>query len=181
MKPLTIRRASRAVIIAPSAANLATYTAGTITPKYHDALMAWQRKNFPELAFLEENWSKYFASQSPFQLMAKIGKLSTDVIGHGRMAGKPRVENAGQMVGNMFYSARDIIRVQASTELGAIQQHRLTLEEAPSDAMRMAILRIMADELRHGYQMFWVLDHDPSWKKPGHPDVARDTDRKTVV
>jgi 1,2-phenylacetyl-CoA epoxidase catalytic subunit len=39
----------------------------------------------------------------------------------------------------------------------------------------MAVLRIMAEELRHAYQMFWVLSHDPSWKKPGHPDVAQET------
>jgi 1,2-phenylacetyl-CoA epoxidase catalytic subunit len=133
----------------------------------------WQKKNFPELSFLQENWSKFY-SQTPFALVAKIGKLNTDAIQYGRMAGKPRFENAGEMVGNMFYSARDIIRAQASTELGSIQQHRLTLEEAPTDQMKMAVLRIMAEELRHAYQMFWVLDHDHSWKKPGHPDIAND-------
>jgi 1,2-phenylacetyl-CoA epoxidase catalytic subunit len=154
---------------------LAAYTTEKITPKYHEALVAWQKKNFPELQFLEENWSKYYASQTPFQLVAKVGKLASDVINHGRMAGQPRVESAGDMVGNMFYSARDIIRAQASTELGSIQQHRLTLEEAPTDQMKMAVLRIMAEELRHGYQMFWVLDHDQSWKKPGHPDIAHET------
>ena len=153
---------------------MAAYTTETITPKFHDALVAWQKKNFPELTFLEENWAKYY-SQTPFQLVAKVGKLNNENIVFGRMAGKPRFENAGEMVGNMFYSARDIIRAQASTELGSIQQHRLTLEEAPTDQMKMAVLRIMAEELRHGYQMFWVLDHDQSWKKPGHPDIAKET------
>jgi 1,2-phenylacetyl-CoA epoxidase catalytic subunit len=153
---------------------LAAYTTETITPKYHDAIVAWQKKNFPELTYLEQNWAKFY-SQTPFALTAKIGKLSNEAIPFGRMAGKPRFENAGEMVGNMFYSARDIVRAQASTELGSIQQHRLTLEEAPTDQMKMAVLRIMAEELRHGYQMFWVLDHDHSWKKPGHPDIASET------
>ncbi len=153
---------------------MAAYSTETIRPRYHDALVAWQQKNFPELAFLEENWSKFY-SQTPFALHAKIGKLSAETISFGRMAGKPRFESAGEMVGNMFYSARDIIRAQASTELGSIQQHRLTLEEAPTDQMKMAVLRIMAEELRHAYQMFWVLDHDESWKKPGHPDIAKET------
>jgi 1,2-phenylacetyl-CoA epoxidase catalytic subunit len=153
---------------------LAAYTTETINPKYHDAIVDWQKKNFPELDYLLDNWSKFY-NQTPFQLFAKIGKLGSDTITFGRMAGQPRVEHAGDMVGNMFYSARDIIRAQASTELGSIQQHRLTLEEAPTDQMKMAVLRIMAEELRHGYQMFWVLDHDQSWKKPGHPDVAKDT------
>jgi len=139
---------------------LAAYTTETIDPRFHDALIAWQKKNFPELEFLTSNWTKYYASQTPFQLFAKIGKLSSDSIQMGRMAGQPRFENAGDMTGNMFYSARDIIRAQASTELGSIQQHRLTLEEAPTDQMKMAVLRIMAEELRHAYQMFWVLSHD---------------------
>jgi 1,2-phenylacetyl-CoA epoxidase catalytic subunit len=154
---------------------LPAYTTEKIAPKYHEALVAWQKKNFSELAFLEDNWSKVYPAQTPYQLVAKIGKLSSDSIGYGRFAGQQRFENAGDMVGNMFYSARDIVRAQASTELGSIQQHRLTLEEAPTDQMKMAVLRIMAEELRHAYQMFWVLDHDQSWKKPGHPDIAAET------
>ncbi|MBK5260692.1 MAG: phenylacetate-CoA oxygenase subunit PaaI [Thermoanaerobaculia bacterium] len=154
---------------------MAAYTTETISPKYHDAIVDWQKKNFPELTFLQDSWTKYYASQTPFQLFAKIGKLPSDQINVGRMAGQARFEHAGDMVGNMFYSARDVIRAQASTELGSIQQHRMTLEEAPTDQMKMAVLRIMAEELRHGYQMFWVLAHDASWKKPGHPDIASET------
>jgi 1,2-phenylacetyl-CoA epoxidase catalytic subunit len=154
---------------------LAAYTTETITAKYHDSLVAWQQKNFPELKFLQSNWTKYYPTQTPYQLFAKIGKLNSEVINHGRMAGQPRIEHAGEMVGNMFYTARDIIRAQASTELGSIQQHRLTLEEAPTDQMKISVLRIMAEELRHAYQMFWVFDHDQSWRKPGHPDVAKET------
>ncbi len=154
---------------------MAAYTTEKIAPRYHEALVAWQKKNFPELVYLEGNWSKFYPTQTPYQLVAKIGKLNSESIGYGRFAGQLRIENAGEMIGNMFYSARDIIRAQASTELGSIQQHRLTLEEAPSDQMKMAVLRIMAEELRHAYQMFWVLDHDQSWKKPGHPDIAAET------
>ena len=154
---------------------MAAYTTQTITPKYHEALVDWQRKNFPELDFLLKSWTKYYPTQTPYQLFAKIGKLGSDTINFGRMAGQQRFERAGDMVGNMFYTARDIIRAQASTELGSIQQHRLTLEEAPSDQMKVSVLRIMAEELRHGYQMFWVFDHDDSWRKPGHPDVAKET------
>jgi len=154
---------------------LAAYTTQTITPKYHEALLDWQKQNFPELDYLLKNWTRYYPTQTPYQLFAKIGKLASETINFGRMAGQQRFERAGDMVGNMFYTARDIIRAQASTELGSIQQHRLTLEEAPSDQMKVSVLRIMAEELRHGYQMFWVFDHDDSWRKPGHPDVAKET------
>jgi benzoyl-CoA 2,3-epoxidase subunit B len=154
---------------------LARYTTDHIEPRYHDALVGWQKKNFPELEFLEKNWQTYFSRQTPFELVAKIGHLKESSIEHGRFLGQEKIERAGDMTGNMFYSARDIIKAQCSTELGSIQQHRLTLEKAPTDQMKMSVLRIMAEELRHAYQMFWVLSHDPSWKKPGHPDIARDT------
>jgi 1,2-phenylacetyl-CoA epoxidase catalytic subunit len=154
---------------------MAAYTTQTIHPKYHQALLGWQAKNFPELEFLERKWTDFFATQTPFQLFAKIGTLGSENIGQGKFAGMPRFERAGDMVGNMFYAARDIIRAQCSTELASIQQHRLTLEEAPTDPMKVAVLRVMAEELRHAYQMFWVLDHDPTWKKPGHPDIAAET------
>ncbi|HET9533070.1 MAG TPA: Phenylacetic acid catabolic protein [Blastocatellia bacterium] len=154
---------------------MANYTTTTITPKYHDAIVAWQRKNFPELAILERRWDDHFKGQQPFQLVAKIGDLRSDVVEVGQYAGRKRFERAKEMVGNAFFSARDIIRAQCSTELGSIQQHRLTLDRAVSERGKFAVLRIMAEELRHAYQMFWVLDQDATWKKPGLGDVAKQT------
>ena len=61
---------------------MAAYTTETITPKYHDALVAWQKKNFPELEHLEKNWSTHY-NQTPFQLFAKIGKLTLPVLAIG--------------------------------------------------------------------------------------------------
>jgi benzoyl-CoA 2,3-epoxidase subunit B len=151
------------------------YSTATIRPTYHNAIVSWQERNFPELKMLEKYWDKYFTGQTQFQLVAKIGELKSDVIEHGRLKGKRKFERAGEMKGNMFYTARDIIKAQCSTELGSIQQHRQTLEKATHDAARFSVLRIMAEELRHAYQMFWVLDHDSSWKKPGHSDVAAET------
>jgi 1,2-phenylacetyl-CoA epoxidase catalytic subunit len=153
----------------------ANYTTTTIRPQYHDAIVEWQKHNFPELSLLEKNWEKYFGTQTPFQLVAKVGGLKSELIEHGRFAGRQKFERASDLQGNMFYTARDIIRAQCSTELGSIQQHRLTLERATSDEAKFAVLRIMAEELRHAYQMFWVLDQDPTWKKAGHSDVAADT------
>jgi benzoyl-CoA 2,3-dioxygenase component B len=151
------------------------YTTETITPKYHDAIVNWQQKNFPELAILERHWDEYFKGQAPFELIAKVGDIKSDAIQVGQYAGRQRYERAKDMVGNMFFSSRDIIRAQASTELGSIQQHRITLDKATTPRAEFAVLRIMAEELRHAYQMFWVLDHDQSWKKPGLGDVAKQT------
>jgi 1,2-phenylacetyl-CoA epoxidase catalytic subunit len=147
----------------------------TITRKYHDAIVDWQERNFPELAILNAHWDDYFKGVPKFELVAKVGEINSDVIEVGQYAGRKRFEHAREMVGNAFFSARDIVRAQCSTELGSIQQHRLTLDRAVSDKGKFAVLRIMAEELRHAYQMFWVLDQDPTWKKPGLGDVAKQT------
>ncbi|MEK6289359.1 MAG: Phenylacetic acid catabolic protein [Acidobacteriota bacterium] len=152
-----------------------TYTTTTITQKYHDAIVDWQEKNFPELDILMKHWDGYFRGVPPFQLLAKVGDVKSDIIEIGQYTGQKRFEHAKEMVGNAFFSARDIVRAQCSTELGSIQQHRLTLDNAVSDKGKFAVLRIMAEELRHAYQMFWVLDQDPTWKKPGLGDVAKQT------
>jgi 1,2-phenylacetyl-CoA epoxidase catalytic subunit len=154
---------------------MANYSTTTITKKYHDAIADWQLKNFPELEILERHWDDYFRGVPPFQLLAKIGDVKNDTVEVGQYAGRKRFELAKEMVGNAFFSARDIVRAQCSTELGSIQQHRLTLDQAVSDKGKFAVLRIMAEELRHAYQMFWVLDQDATWKKPGLGDVAKQT------
>jgi len=152
-----------------------TYATTTITKKYHDAIEDWQKHNFPELETLTRHWDEHFRGVPEFQLLAKVGDLKTEVIEFGQYAGRKRFEQAKEMVGNAFFSARDIVRAQCSTELGSIQQHRLTLDQAVTDKAKFAVLRIMAEELRHAYQMFWVLDQDPTWKKPGLGDVAKQT------
>jgi 1,2-phenylacetyl-CoA epoxidase catalytic subunit len=158
-----------------SEALMANYETTTITKKYHDAIVDWQQKNFPELAILEKHWDDYFKGVPPFELVAKVGNLKSETVEIGQYAGRKRFERAKEMVGNAFFSARDIIRAQCSTELGSIQQHRLTLDRAVTDKGKFAVLRIMAEELRHAYQMFWVLDQDATWKKPGLGDVAKQT------
>src|SRR5262245_34698702 len=154
---------------------MANYEVATITPTYHEAIVQWQKRNFPELEILDKHWDDYFKGVPRFDLVAKIGDLNSETVEVGQYKGRKKFEKAREMVGNAFFSARDIIRAQCSTELGSIQQHRLTLDQAVTDKGKFAVLRIMAEELRHAYQMFWVLDHDPTWKKPGLGDVAKQT------
>lgn len=153
---------------------MALFTTTTVRGSYHKALVDWQERNFPELGLLTENWDKHFKGQRPFELVAKIGTRTSDVIEVGKFAGQKRFERADEMNDRMFYKARAIIKAQCSTELGSIQQHRMSLEEAISDESKYAIMRIMAEELRHAYQMLWVLEHDSTWNRQGE-DIARET------
>src|SRR5499433_2023383 len=152
-----------------------TYTTTTITQKYHDAIVDWQVHNFPELEILNKYWDDQFKGVPAFELVAKVGDVKSETVEIGQYAGRKKFQQAREMVGNAFFSARDIVRAQCSTELGSIQQHRLTLDKAVSAKSKFAVLRIMAEELRHAYQMFWVLDQDATWKKPGLGDVAQQT------
>jgi 1,2-phenylacetyl-CoA epoxidase catalytic subunit len=154
---------------------MALFTVDTLKPRYHSAIVDWQKKNFPEMHLLEKNWTTFFSGQTPFALIAKIGKIKSELIEYGRMAGQPKFEKAGAMGGNMFFTAKDIIKAQCSTEFGSVQQHRVSLETATGDEAKYCVMRIMAEELRHAYQMFWVLDHDATWKKLGMGDVAAET------
>src|SRR3989441_11059678 len=49
------------------------------------------------------------------------------------------------------------IKAQASTEFGSIQQHQGTLARAQEPQDHAWALRVMAEELRHGYQMVHLL------------------------
>lgn len=140
--------------------------------KYHEKLVDWHKRNFPELGLLEKHWSKFFPDQTPFQLCVKLDQLKSTKIEVGMFQGQEKISRAGDMKGNMFYSALRIIKAQCSTELGSIQQHMCTVDSAPSDESKFKILRIMAEELRHAYQMFWVLSHDSTWSTGGVQQLA---------
>jgi benzoyl-CoA 2,3-epoxidase subunit B len=142
--------------------------------RYHQALQDWQQRNFAELPLLQQHWSRFF-EQQPYQLCAKVSPLKSSAIEVGMFKGKSYVERAVEMRGNMLYSALRIIRAQCSTELGSIQQHLETLDSGIDERAQFSILRICAEELRHAYQMFWVLSHDPSWAEAGIRNVADQT------
>jgi len=143
--------------------------------RYHDALMSWQARNFPDLSILLKHWSTYFPDESPFRLAVKIAPLKEKSIETGAFKGQPKLTRASDMKGNMLFSAVRIVRAQCSTELGSIQQHLCTLDRSPTEQSKFSILRIMAEELRHAYQMFWVLSHDSSWADAGVHNIADQT------
>ena len=84
-----------------------------ITRKYHDAIVDWQEKNFADLKILTDHWERIYPGQTPFRLVAKVAKLRSEEIEVGNFKGQKRYEKAGDMRGNMFYAARDIIRARS--------------------------------------------------------------------
>ena len=129
----------------------------TLPKKYHDAVLHWQRHNFPDYGLLPENWQKYFPNDPDFCLCAKMEVGMGDTVEVGDKKGERRMTRPAEMGEEPARHLLAIIRAQASTEFGSIQQHEGTLARAQDDEDRFWVLRVMAEELRHGYQMFHLL------------------------
>lgn len=135
----------------------------TLPKKYHDAVVRWQQKYLPDLGFLQENWDKHFPKDPCFKLCAYRELGICQNIEVGDEAGKPKYEKACQMSPDQASHLLKAVKAQASTEFGSIQQHRVTLARAQSEQDQFWVLRMMAEELRHGYQMLHLLLND-DWK-----------------
>jgi len=135
----------------------------TLPKKYHDAVVRWGQTFLPDYQLLLDNWEKFFPHDRRHELCAYRQCGMCDTIEVGDMAGKPKFERASEMTPDHASHLLKAIKAQASTELGSIQQHQLTLARAPEEQDQFWVLRMMAEELRHGYQMFSLLLED-DWK-----------------
>ncbi len=138
---------------------MSTWTT-TLPRKYHDAVIKWRETFLPDYDFLVDNWEKYFPKEPQFRLCAYREQGICGEIECGDNVGKPKFTKAEQLGPKVAHQLLGAIRAQASTEFGSIQQHRLTLARAQHDQDQMWVLRMMAEELRHGYQMLHLLLED---------------------
>jgi 1,2-phenylacetyl-CoA epoxidase catalytic subunit len=136
-------------------------TRSTSLPKsLHDAVVKWREAFIPDYDFLLDNWDKHFPNDPRFELCAYRQLGMCTEIECGDLKGKPKANRACEMVPEQAHHLLGAIRAQASTEFGSIQQHRLTLARAQDEEEQFWILRMMAEELRHGYQMLHLLAED---------------------
>ncbi|MBI5711451.1 MAG: phenylacetate-CoA oxygenase subunit PaaI [Candidatus Eisenbacteria bacterium] len=129
----------------------------TLEKKYHDAVEHWRRHNFKDYELLLENWDRYFPTDERFCLCAKLELGTSDQVQVGEHRGEKKRVAPDELTEEEARHLLGIIRAQASTEFGSIQQHSGTLERAHDDQDRFWVLRVMAEELRHGYQMIHLL------------------------
>jgi guanine deaminase len=149
-----------------------TIQTGLLPEKYHKAMLDWQRRHFEEYDYFLANWSRFYR-QPPFRLEAKLAPLKDPVIRFGKYAGRERFARAADMPEEMVMQAAKIIKAQCSTELGSIQQHRGSVHKAQDERTQFDVLRVMAEEFRHAYQMLFLLAAD-DWGRTGG-DIARET------
>ena len=132
----------------------------TIPKKYHDAVVKWQETFLPDYQLLLDNWEKFFPTDQRFELCAYRELGMCTEIECGDLKGKPKFTEAGKLAESQGRHLLGAIRAQASTEFGSIQQHQLTLSRAQEEQDQFWVLRMMAEELRHGYQMLHLLIED---------------------
>lgn len=133
---------------------------------YHDAVVRWGETFIPDYGFLLDNWDKHFPKDPRFELCAYRELGICNEIECGDLKGSPKLTRATDLGEERAQHLLGAIRAQASTEFGSIQQHRLTLARAQDEEEQMWILRMMAEELRHGYQMLHLLVED-DWEPVG--------------
>ena len=128
--------------------------------KYHAAVERWRETFLPDYDYLLESWDDYFPKEPQFKLCAYRELGICDHVECGEHEGKPKATKPEELTLEQAKYLLGAIRAQASTEFGSIQQHRLTLARAQSEEEQVWILRMMAEELRHGYQMLHLLIDD---------------------
>src|SRR5262245_47899055 len=129
----------------------------TLPKKFHDAVEHWRRHWMPDYDLLIRNWDRYFPKDETFCLCAKMEIGTSDLVTIGDHQGEKKRVAPDELTEEEAKHLLAIIRAQASTEFGSIQQHAATLYRAQDDEDRYWVMRVMAEELRHGYQMFHLL------------------------
>lgn len=84
--------------------------------------------------------------------------MQTREVQWGELKGVRKFEHAQELPEEYRDFLLRLIWVQADTEFASVQQHRPWLDKAPSFEDRWIEARIIADEMRHGWQMVKLLE-----------------------
>ena len=88
----------------------------------------------------------------------KMGDLESDEIEFGHFAGQKKWEKVADIPDQRIKdSLLHLIDFQGDTEFASVEQQRNLLERAPTHYDLEAILRVNREEMRHGWQMAYLL------------------------
>lgn len=93
-----------------------------------------------------------------YQFETKFGELVSPEIEFGAFAGEPKWERLRDIPDQRIRDALlNYVIYQADTEFASVEQQRTLIQSAPTDYDLRAIARIMTEEMRHGWQMSYLL------------------------
>ncbi len=118
-----------------------------------DLLKDWQ----DEIGLDQELVARYMPG---YTCQAKYGELPTPEIYFGDFKGERRWERVREIPDQRVRDALlNMIVYQGDTEFASNEQQRFLVNNAPSEYDLAALVRIMLEETRHGYQMCHLLVH----------------------
>lgn len=116
-----------------------------------------------------DDWKDYFVEWQDsiglerslfdeFKLEPKFDELPTDEIEFGDYAGLKKWESVMEIPDQRIRDGlMNLIVYQGDTEFASVEQQRKLFKAAPSEYDLYALSRIMAEEMRHGWQMCYLL------------------------
>ena len=130
---------------------------------YHGAVMSTLRP------FTFDDWIDYFrkwqedidldpAVTAGYQFEAKYGEVHAPHIEFGDFQGEKKWENILEVPDQRIRDALlHLITYQGDTEFASVEQQRDLAASAPSEQDLQSLIRIMREEMRHGWQMCHLL------------------------
>ncbi len=93
-----------------------------------------------------------------YKFVTKLGELHSSEVEFGDFKGRSKWERVGQIPNQSIRDALlNLIVYQGDTEFASVEQQRNLLDTAPTDYDLQALTRVNSDEMRHGWQMCYLL------------------------
>ena len=93
-----------------------------------------------------------------YKFETKLGELHSADIEFGDFRGQPKWERLGQIPNQSIRDAlMNLIVYQGDTEFASVEQQKNLLDTAPTEYDRQALTRVNSEEMRHGWQMCYLL------------------------
>ena len=93
-----------------------------------------------------------------YRFETKLGGLHHREIEFGDFKGRPKWETVDQIPNQSIRDALlNLIVYQGDTEFASVEQQKNLLDAAPTDYDRQSLIRVNSEEMRHGWQMCYLL------------------------
>jgi benzoyl-CoA 2,3-dioxygenase component B len=93
-----------------------------------------------------------------YKFETKLGELHSPEIEFGDFKGQRKWERVSQIPNQSIRDAlMNLIVYQGDTEFASVEQQRNLLDTAPTEYDRQALTRVNSEEMRHGWQMCYLL------------------------
>lgn len=93
-----------------------------------------------------------------YKFETKLGEVHSSEVEFGDFRGRRKWERVEQIPNQSIRDALlNLIVYQGDTEFASVEQQKNLLDTAPTDYDRQSLIRVNSDEMRHGWQMCYLL------------------------